>query len=200
MKRLLAVSLLIAAIALTGCQREENAPITAPPGQGMPPGGIGGPGPVQMNKEIETLKSILQKDPDNLRTLINLGNAYYDIDRYPDAIVMYERALKIDPTNNNVRVDMGISYRRSGKPDIAEKTFRETLEIDPRHPYGNMNLGVVLAFDFSKFDEAIPYFEKYLELAPGAQNTEQIRQIISDLKVKSAQKKQIEAQQSSTSK
>src|SRR4030042_580687 len=69
--------------------------------------------------EIRAAKSILEKDPINLQALISLGNAYFDTDRYHEAIEAYSRALVIDPKNPDVRTDMGIMYRKSGQFEKA---------------------------------------------------------------------------------
>jgi len=177
MKRRFAALLVVGVMLVLGCQREDSAPIPSPPG------GVGGGSPIgASSQEEEALKGILQKDPNNLNTLIRLGNLYMDSQRFNEAIENYSKALEIDPKNNNVRVDMGVCYRRLGRPDMAEKYFREALEIDPNHGFANMNLAVVLAYDFGKYDEAITYFENYLKVDPASPNAPQVREQIEKLR------------------
>jgi len=99
-----------------------------------------------------------------------------------DTLRLAQEAVRADPKNVDVRVDMGTCYRNSGKPDLAVKEFRKALEINPNHAFGHLNLAIVLAGDFKDKAQAIKEFEKYLQVAPNAQNAEQIRQEIQKLK------------------
>jgi tetratricopeptide (TPR) repeat protein len=85
----------------------------------------------QKNREIKLLKAALEKDLNDLPTLIDLGNAYFDTDQYPEAIDAYSKALAIDPKNPDVRTDMGIMYRRLGQVDKAIQAFRQAAQDQP---------------------------------------------------------------------
>jgi tetratricopeptide (TPR) repeat protein len=180
MKQLFFALTFLGAMTVLGCQQQDSTPIT------QPPGGVGSGGSMQTSQEEDALKGILKNDPDNLNTLIRLGNLYMDSQRFSDAVEYYERALKINPDDNNVRVDMGTCYRRSGRPDLAEKTYREALKIDPNHAFANMNLGIVLAYDLGRNAEAIKYFEKYVQLDPASPNAPQIKAEIERLRAQTA--------------
>ena len=61
-------------------------------------------------------------------------------------------------------------------------TIRKAIEMQPNHALAHMNMGVILFDDYKKYKEAIPEFEKYLELAPNAQNAPDIRALVEELK------------------
>jgi tetratricopeptide (TPR) repeat protein len=166
--------LIIFCLTVFACERKqpEPRPQTAPPA---------GPA-IESESEINLLKSILKDDPENLQALIKLGNITMDSERFQEAIDAYSKALEIDSSNVNVRVDMGTCYRRSGRSDKAVEEFRKAIDIDPNHKFAHLNLGVVLAYDFDKKEEAIKELEKYMELAPTAPNIPSIRQFIEQLK------------------
>jgi tetratricopeptide (TPR) repeat protein len=171
--RKLAIILMLLVLAVQGCKKEEQKPITG--GQGlMPPGWA--------DKEIKALESILEEDPGNLNAITKLGDLKMDTGRYNEAVEYYSKALELDPSNVDVLVDRGVCKRRTGRPELAEKDFREAIKISPGHAIAHMNLGVVLAYDMRKYDEAAEMFEKYLELAPNAPNAEAIRNEIAKLK------------------
>jgi cytochrome c-type biogenesis protein CcmH/NrfG len=180
MRKLSVFLAVLGALLISGCQQNNSTPITTPQG---------GTSSSINSQEEQALKSVLQNDPKNLNTLVRLGNLYMDSQRFSDAVEYYDRALAIDPKNNDVRVDAGTCYRRSGRPDIAEKYYREALALNPNHAFANMNLGVVLAYDFGKYEEATKYFEKYVKLDPASPNAAQIREEINKLHQKAAEEK-----------
>lgn len=142
---------------------------------------------LQSDREIEVLKEIISKDPKNLDALIKLGNISMDSKRFQDAVDAYGRALEIDPRNVDVRVDMGTCYRNLGNPNQAIEEYKKALSYNPNHLYAYKNLGVVLAFDLHREEEAIKAFQTYLKLSPNAPDALQVSDIINDLKKRSGQ-------------
>jgi len=121
---------------------------------------------VDYDENIRSAKSILEKDPSNLQALISLGDAYFDTDRYQEAIDVYSKALAIDPKNPDVRTDMGIMYRKSGQFDKAIQAFRQAAQDQPMHINSRFNLGVALKYDKNDFPNAIQAWEEFLKLEP----------------------------------
>jgi len=121
---------------------------------------------VNHEEDVRLAKSILEKDPRDLQALITLGNAYFDTDRYQEAIDAYSKALAIDPKNPDVRTDMGIMYRRLGQFDKAIESFRQVARDNPMHVNSRFNLGVVLKHDKKDFLGAIQAWEEFLKLEP----------------------------------
>jgi cytochrome c-type biogenesis protein CcmH/NrfG len=121
---------------------------------------------VDPEQDIRLAKAILEKDPRNLEAWITLGNAYFDTDRYQEAIEAYSKALAIDPKNPDVRTDLGIMYRRVGQFDQAVEAFRQAARENPIHVNSRFNLGVVLKYDKKDFKGAIQAWEEFLKLEP----------------------------------
>lgn len=119
---------------------------------------------IDHEEDIRLAKSILEKDPRDLQALITLGNAYFDTDRYQEAIDAYSKALAIDPKNPDVRTDMGIMYRKLGKFDKAIEAFRQAASENPMHVNSRFNLGVVLKYDKNDYPGAIQAWEEFLKL------------------------------------
>jgi len=142
--------------------------------------------PVDREEEIKLLKTALQKDPNNVQTLVGLGNAYFDTDRYQEAINVYSRAIAIDPKNPDVRTDMGIMYRRLGQFDKALEAFRQAAQDQPLHVNSRFNIGIVLKYDKEDFRGAIQAWEEFLKLEklldPGDERPLMVRQEIESMK------------------
>jgi tetratricopeptide (TPR) repeat protein len=105
-----------------------------------------------------------------------------DSQRLQEAIQAYSEALKIDPSNVDVRVDMGTCYRNLGDPNKAVEEYGKALQYNPNHPFAHRNLGVVLALDLHRKEEAIKEFQTYLKLSPGAQDASQISHLVDELR------------------
>jgi cytochrome c-type biogenesis protein CcmH/NrfG len=121
-------------------------------------------GSIDHDEAIRSAKSILEKDPSNLEALISLGDAYFDTDRYQEAIDVYARALAADPKNSDVRTEMGIMYRKLGQFDKAVEAFRQAAQDQPLHVNSRFNLGVVLKYDKEDFRGAIQAWKEFLKL------------------------------------
>lgn len=175
MKRTVVVGLVIAAL-FAGCKQQQQSQWGS--GAAGQRSVVAPPPSVQSPDQIRQLEALAQANPKSADAWIVLGNAQMDAQRYAEAILSYQRALDLDPKNTNVRVDMGTCYRGVGQSERALEEYQKALKIDPRHPNGNMNSGVVLAYDLNRPKEAIKFFEKYLQVAPTAPNAEAIRQEI----------------------
>jgi tetratricopeptide (TPR) repeat protein len=100
---------------------------------------------------------------------VQLGNAYFDAERYEDAVKYYEEALKLDPKNVDASTDLGVSYYYTNRADQALKQFDYSLSLDPNHTKTLLNQGIVLAFGKRDLDGASAAWKKVVTLAPQSQ-------------------------------
>jgi len=121
---------------------------------------------------VQQLTTILNSDPKNAGAAVQLGNTYFDAERYTDAIQWYERALSIDPKNADASTDLGVSYYYTNRPDEALRQFETSLQIDPGHTKTLLNKGIVLAFGKQDLNGAADSWKRVVELAPGSPEAE----------------------------
>ncbi len=161
---------LIFVLAAFGCQNKEEKSkvVYTPPAMPTP-------------LEIEQMQQAVKAAPKSAQAWTNLGDYLMDAQRFGEAVDAYEKALALNPKNVPVIVDQGTCYRGIGKFDKAVEQYRKAIKIDPSFPNAHRNLGVVLAFDLHDGKQAVPEFQKYLELAPNAKDADAIKQTISDL-------------------
>jgi tetratricopeptide (TPR) repeat protein len=124
--------------------------------------------PVLDEARVQALNTILSGDPKNVNAAIQLGNTYFDAERWPDAITWYERALEIDPRNADASTDLGVSYYYSDRPDQALAQFEHSLAISPTHTKTLLNKGIVLAFGKQDLKAAAVEWQKVVDLAPAS--------------------------------
>ena len=115
------------------------------------------------------LKVTAERNPADADTRVQLGDLYFDAERYEDARKWYEAALKVDPRNVNASTDLGIAYYYSNQPDRALAQFDQSLAIDPKHSKTLLNVGIVRAFGKQDLDGAEKAWQRVLDVAPGSQ-------------------------------
>jgi cytochrome c-type biogenesis protein CcmH/NrfG len=113
-----------------------------------------------------SLKTAADRNPKDAETRVQLGNLYFDAERYDDATRWYEDALRVDPRNVNASTDLGIAYYYSNQPDRALAQFDKSLAIDPKHSKTLLNIGIVRAFGKQDLDGAEKAWQRVLDLAP----------------------------------
>ncbi len=120
------------------------------------------------HRALHELEAATTAEPGNAETWARLGNAYFDENRYREAIEAYRRSLDIDPNQAGVWTDLGVMYRRSGEPEEAIRAFDRAVEVDPEHEVSRFNKGVVLLHDLEDLQGAIRAWEGLLEVNPTA--------------------------------
>lgn len=118
---------------------------------------------------VETLRGIAERDPENIEVRVQLGNLYYDGERYDLAIPWYEEALALDTADADVSTDLGVAYYQMNQSDKALEQFAYSLSVDPRHVKTLLNTGIVRAFGKQDLDGAAEAWRQVVELAPGTQ-------------------------------
>jgi tetratricopeptide (TPR) repeat protein len=83
--------------------------------------------------KVTALKSVAEREPSNAKPRIDLGNLYFDAERYDDAITWYEAASKLSPKDVNLSTDLGVCYYYTNQPDKALAQFDKSLAINPKH-------------------------------------------------------------------
>ena len=141
---------------------------TAPP-QGAAP-------PALDEGKVAQLRSEAERDPRNPQPRVELGNLYFDSERFEDAIRWYSDALAIDPRQVSVSTDLGIAYYYTNQPDKALEQFEKSLAIDPAHSKTLLNVGVVRAFGKQDLQGAARAWERVIEVAPNSPEAARAKQ------------------------
>ena len=136
---------------ILGNQQSAGVAATAAPAAAAAPATAGGEGarppaaPLDENraKELVAAASGAPTDP---APRVELGNLYFDAERYPEAVEWYEQALRLRPNDANVSTDLGVAYYYTDQPDKAIQQFEQSLKSDPKHTKTMLNMGIVKAF------------------------------------------------------
>src|SRR5262249_55138116 len=69
--------------------------------------------------KVTALKNVAEREKTNVEPRVQLGNLYFDAERYDDAIKWYAEALALKPNDVNVSTDLGVCYYYTNQPDKA---------------------------------------------------------------------------------
>jgi tetratricopeptide (TPR) repeat protein len=118
--------------------------------------------------KINELKSIVEKNPENIAAILNLANLRFDSGFFEDAAENYEQYLKLDPKNVDARIDMAVCYYNLQQFDKAEVEILAALKQSPNHQIGYLNLGVVYLAK-QNVEKAKEWLNKAVNLDPNSE-------------------------------
>jgi tetratricopeptide (TPR) repeat protein len=94
-----------------------------------------------------------------------LGDAYYGLGRFADAVREFERALDLSPEFVDIRTKLGHVYRDMGRAEEALVHYRQVKEEKANYLPARLALGVTL-FSLERKQEAIAEWQECVSLAP----------------------------------
>ena len=157
---------------IIGAQQGRPAPTAAPVAAAPAPAAPGGQGaaPAEAPKldqaRIDGLRKQAADNPNDAAVRAEIGNAYFDGERYPEAITWYEASLGLQPKNVDVSTDLGVSYYYANQADRALAQFERSLQISPKHTKTMLNIGVVRAFGKQDLTGAASIWQQVVDIAP----------------------------------
>jgi tetratricopeptide (TPR) repeat protein len=153
---------------IIGSQQGTTRPSPAAPQTSSQPAGAAGSSsaPSLDESKINELKASAERQPSDPLPRVQLGNLYFDAERYEDAIKWYGDALKLAPNNVNVITDLGVCYYYTNQADKALEQFDRSLKLDPKHAKTLLNVGVVKAFGKQDLEGAEAAWQQVIQIAP----------------------------------
>ncbi|WDP85899.1 MAG: tetratricopeptide repeat protein [Desulfobacter sp.] len=140
----------------------------------------------RIGASILKLETFLKENPDNVEAWIQLGNLFFDSDRFSDDIDAYEKSLSLSPGNSHVLTDLGVMYRRNKAPEKAIKAFDMAIAAQPGFETPMYNKGIVFMHDLGDLSSAIKAWEALVAVNPAAKapNGKLVSTLVRELKIK----------------
>jgi tetratricopeptide (TPR) repeat protein len=132
--------------------------------------------------KVNALKAVAEKETTNAKPRIELGNLYFDAERYDEAIAWYEQAVKLAPNDENLSTDLGVCYYYTNQPDKALARFDASLKLNPKHVKTLLNLGIVRAFGKQDLAGATKAWEQVIAIDPNGPEGQAARRALDTLK------------------
>jgi cytochrome c-type biogenesis protein CcmH/NrfG len=135
-----------------------------------------------LNQSVAPLLETLKTNPDDVDTIVKVGNLYYDGQQYQEAVKYYRLAAKNQPKNADLLTDLGTSLWYTGDADGAIAEFQKALKYQPDHPGTLFNLGIVRWQGKSDPKGAVEAWEELLQKNPNYPQKQQLQEYIEKAK------------------
>jgi tetratricopeptide (TPR) repeat protein len=154
---------------ILGSQQQKGPVRTpAPVAQSAPPSQSSGgtQAAIVDPARVKALESVAAQNPKDPQPRVQLGNLFFDGEKYAESITWYEQALKLKPDDVNVSTDLGVAYYYTNQPDRALAQFDRSLAMDPKHVKTLLNVGIVRAFGKRDLGGAAKAWEQVVAISP----------------------------------
>jgi len=111
----------------------------------------------------ESLKKILEKNPQNVKALFLLGSVYLELKQFKDSTKLLNKAIDLDPNISNAHNNLGIIYFKQRDFKKAKMCIFKSLEINPKNLDAYNYLGLIYS-ELGDFENAIDKTKKALEI------------------------------------
>jgi len=111
------------------------------------------------------LETIVEKDPNNQRFRMELGDAYVKLEKYQEAEKHLKYNLSRNAEDSRSHYLLGLCYENWGKPDMALKEYREAVALNPDHFLAHFHRGLI-HIESGRWDMAERAFNETRRLKP----------------------------------
>ncbi len=120
-------------------------------------------------KVVITLKERLKETPDDWGIYARLGDIYFGLRRFEEAIEYYRKAIELNPDDVDTYNDLGLSNHYIGKSVEGLRYIEEGIKRDPYYHRIWLTKGFILAYGLGRKDEAEKAWQTALKLDPDGQ-------------------------------
>jgi Flp pilus assembly protein TadD len=99
------------------------------------------------------LKKALEQRPSDARSLLLMGIAEFDQDKFDDALNYLSRSAQSDAQNPETQNYLGITLSQKGQRAAAETALRKAIQLSPSYSSAHYNLAVIYATQTPPFTE-----------------------------------------------
>lgn len=164
-------------------QSASTIPQPTPESAAMPAaaaGGAAGSPMEQVRQQLEMLKKQVEQNPNDFDALVQLGNMYMDVSKFPQAIDYFKRALAVRE-EPSIRTDLGICYKQSGQMEQARDAFRKVATEQPDQWQAVYNLAIVDG-EMKDYTDARAQLAKLQQMRPGDPQVTKLEQALAAVK------------------
>lgn len=130
---------------------------------------------------VGMLKKKVADNPKDTRTLKTLAQWLMDGHKTEEAIVYFERGVRLEPKNDSLLLDLSVCYFRLHRYEKAMEATDRILRLYPDHPRALLNKGAIFAA-MNKKTEAIAAWNRLLKRSPGSEEAHQAEKYLAQLR------------------
>lgn len=122
--------------------------------------------PIDHTEVLSGLKVRLKTNPDDFHVLSSLGDTYFEMMRFEDALNYYKRAAEVNSDDVDTYNDLGLTSHYMGKSAEALTYVDEGIKRNPYYQRIWLTRGFILAYGIGDQQGAIESWEKCRSIAP----------------------------------
>ncbi len=119
-----------------------------------------------LERAEKAFEGALQRDPEHVKSLVNLSRVLLDLDRPKDALARVSTAVELDRDNAQAHRVLARVFGALGQVDSALASYRDALAIDPEDVWSMNNMGLLL-IQSGRYDEALGPLSRAVQLDDG---------------------------------
>ena len=169
---------------IIGSQYESarRQPLSAPQAASPAPAAAQQAPPPLDEAKVTAFRSAAEKDPRSAAPRAQLGDLYFNAERFDDSIKWYEQALALTPDDVRVSSQLAMAYYYTNQTDRALQQLERSVKMNPKHAEAWLNLGFVRAFGKQDLTGAEQAWQQAMKIAPDGPEGQAARRAIESLK------------------
>jgi tetratricopeptide (TPR) repeat protein len=120
----------------------------------------------RIDRAIKVVHTALAHQPDNIDYYLYLGSFYEELERYRDALEVFQEGLAKDNTNGRLYFRAGVVYDKMGRKDQSIAAMKNVLRLTPNDAEALNYLGYTYADMGINLDEAEMLIQSALKIKP----------------------------------
>ncbi len=144
--------------------------------EGMPPDHA------EIKAMVDGLAARMKDNPDDIEGWVMLGRSYTIMGRFDEASTVYAKLVQLDPDNPRFLSDYADTLAMVNNGSLRGKPaelISKALDIDPNYPKA-LALAGTLEFEQEKFDQAVNYWERLLNVIPAEAKDSEFYKSVND--------------------
>ncbi|MEK7263252.1 MAG: tetratricopeptide repeat protein [Bacteroidota bacterium] len=113
--------------------------------------------------DVTLFSDVIEQFPNAVLSYVNIGLYYQQRNDDTNAVMYYEKALRVDSTDAETYNNLGIVYQRNAQPEKAIIMFKKVLQFYPTSVDAYNNLGLAFAAK-EEFDKAEHNYKQALTI------------------------------------
>ncbi len=134
---------------------------------------------------IVELERVLDGEPENYDAYYDLGHVYFELGDYETAIDNFENVISYEQNQNNELLYYALAqaYEANNQIDKAISNYLKAIAVNDKFVLAYKKVGI-LFLARNDYDDAIEYFENYLEFDIPDEEKDSINKLIERVKSK----------------
>ena len=134
---------------------------------------------------IEELERVLDGEPENYDAYYDLGHVYFELGDYETAIDNFENVIAYEQNQNNELLYYALAqaYEANNQIDKAISNYLKAIAVNDKFTLAYKKVGI-LFLAREDFEDAVEYFESYLEFDIPDEEKASVQKLIDRVKAK----------------